>query len=214
MRAIELALDTIAIAESLPSIRVADLRRDLELCGDGPLVPPIESFRPLQAQAQLVVRAALFRAGVEPYQPMHAGSKKGKKPDILLENGLTTHAIEVKRPTVNKNVVPRAKDASLQLKGAGLTGGVLLDITDCLRDSNPKAAEAEVIRQAELITKEFFIHGEGWRPGCSHVLMVAVIARPAWRFQPTGENARYVYVHSTSCVAQLGTDRGSGLPPL
>jgi hypothetical protein len=88
MRAIQLALDIFAIAEAMPSHRVADLRKDLELCAAGPLVPDSGNLRSLQAQSQLVVRAAFYRAGVNPTQPTYSGSDGRKKPDILLENGV------------------------------------------------------------------------------------------------------------------------------
>ncbi|HEX7961399.1 MAG TPA: hypothetical protein VF493_15865 [Terriglobales bacterium] len=207
MRAIQLALDMFAIAEALPAERIADLRRDLEACAAGTLVPSGADFVPLQAQSQLIVRAALYRAGVAPSQPTHSGSGGRKKPDILIENGLSEYAIEVKRPTVLKNALPRAKDAAEQLDGAEMKGGIVIDVTDSV--GNAEEADAAVVAQADRISAEFFTHGEGWKPGCRHVMMVGVIARPAWHYVPSGQKEGQVMIHSTSCVAAFGTKRGT-----
>jgi len=209
MRAIQLALDVLAITGALPVTRVADLRKDLEICGPGPLIPRYDDLQPLQAQTQLVVRAALYLAGADPSQPTYSGARGRKKPDILIENGLTTYGIEVKRPTAGKNAVPRAKDGAEQLANAGLTGGIVVDVTDCLTEATGVAADNEVLTQAAAIADEFFVHGSGWKSGYSHILMVGVIARPAWHLALTGEDEGQVSVHSTSCVHAFGTARGT-----
>lgn len=164
IRALQLAFDAAAIASALPPHRVADLRRDLEICARGPLVPS-EDLQPLQTQSQLVVRAALSAAGVLPSQPTHSGSGGRRKPDILVENGATIYALEVKRPTAAKNVVARALDAATQIAAAGLTGAVVIDITDCLATSSPDDADAAVLQLGEDVQKQFFKDGVGWCSG-------------------------------------------------
>jgi hypothetical protein len=207
--AIELARDIIAVVDAMPSNRVADFRKDLETCGRGPLVPFSTDYQPVQAQSQLLVRAAFQLAGADPSQPTHSGSGGRKKPDILLENGLSTYGVEVKRPTLARNAVPRARDASDQLLGAGLPGGIVVDVTDALRDREPEACGSEVIRLAHEISAEFFVDGIGWKPGCRHVMLVAVMARPSWRLMPVGKNDGQVQVHSVSCAVALGTAHGT-----
>ena len=208
MRAIQLALDTSAIAYALPDQRVADLRKDLQTTGVGPLLGD-EAMQALQAQSQLIVRAAFYRAGVKPSQPTHSGAGGRKKPDILIENGTANHPVEVKRPTSAKNVVPRALDAAEQIRHSGSKGGMVIDVTDCLRDAAPDTADDAVVAHAEAISRQLFVHGSDWKPGYSHVLMVGVMARPAWHLDLIGDNEGQVLIHSTSCVAAFGTARGT-----
>lgn len=208
MRAIQLALDTTAIAAALPDERVADLRKDLQTTAAGSLLGD-EATRALQAQSQLIVRAAFYRAGVRPSQPTHSGSGGRKKPDILVENGTTLHPIEVKRPTAARNVVARALEAAEQLRPARSKGGMVIDVTDCLADEEPATADDAVVAHAEAIGSQFIVHGIGWKPGYSHVIMVAVMARPAWHLVHSGDNEGQVLIHSTSCVGAFGTARGT-----
>jgi hypothetical protein len=209
LRAYQLAQDLKDIADTLPPGRVKDLRRDLEMCMSGPLIPDPAALAPLQAQTQLVVRAALVKAGVSPTQPTHSGSRGRKKPDILVENGLSTYAIEVKRPTAARNVVPRALDAAHQLLQAKYAGGIVLDVTDCLEGETPQAVDAEVLQRLESASAEFFEDGVGWKPGCKHVMMITVMARPTWRATPASTKGAEVVVHSTSAGFAFGTIAGS-----
>lgn len=209
LRAVQLALDIFAIAGALPDRRVADLRKDLESCGVGALNPLPPNLSALQVQTQLVVRSAFFRAGIQPSQPTHSTAGGRKKPDILLANGLATYAVEVKRPTASRNVLPRALDASEQLLNAGLAGGIVIDITDCLKDANPESTDQQVLMHSDSISDAMFIHGKGWKPGFKHVLMITVMARPAWQIAMTGEKEGQVLIHSTSCGVALGTAQGS-----
>ncbi len=208
MRAIQLALDALAIADALPDQRVADLRKDIHAAGVGSLLGE-GATQALQAQSQLIVRAAFYRAGVKPSQPTHSGARGRKKPDILIENGTANHPVEVKRPTAAKNVVPRALDAAEQIRPSASKGGMVIDVTDCLADATPETADDTVVAHAEAIGSQFFVHGSGWKPGYSHVLMVGVMARPTWHMKLTGYNEGQVLIHSTSCVAAFGTARGT-----
>lgn len=208
MRAIQLALDTLAIADALPDQRVADLRKDLQAAGVGSLLGE-GATQALQAQSQLIVRAAFYRAGVKPSQPTHSGAGGRKKPDILIENGTANHPVEVKRPTAAKNVIPRALDAAEQIRFSTSKGGMVIDVTDCLVDATPEAADDAVVAHAEAIGSQFFVQGSGWKPGYSHVIMVGVMARPAWHVDLTGDNEGQVLIHNTSCVAAFGTARGT-----
>ncbi|MEW5916533.1 MAG: hypothetical protein AB1762_09015 [Gemmatimonadota bacterium] len=166
-------------------------------------------MRSLQAQSQLVVRAAFFLAGVMPGQPTHSGKDGRKKPDILVENGASTYGVEVKRPTAAKNVVPRAMDAAEQLSNAGLKGGIVLDITDTLTADTPEQTDVQVVDAAMQVMDAFFINGVGWKSGYSQVLMITVIARPILRvIMKTATNGE-VQNHSTSAGVALGTAEGT-----
>lgn len=209
IRAVQLALDIFAIAGALPATRVADLRKELESCASGSLNPSPPNLAPLQIQTQLVVRSAFFRAGVQPTQPTHSTAGGRKKPDILITNGLTTYGVEVKRPTASKNVLPRAVDAAGQLLNAGLTGGIVIDITDCLDEANAESTDQQILSHADAVSDAMFIDGKGWKPGFKHILMLTVMARPAWQIEMTGEKEGQVLIHSTSCGVAFGTVRGS-----
>ncbi len=209
LRAIQLSLDIAAIAGALPPNRVADLRKDLETCAAGLLSPTAPNLSALQVQSQLVVRSAFFRAGVEPSQPTHSTLGGRKKPDILVVNGLATYAVEVKRPTMSKNVLPRALDASEQLLNSGFPGGIVIDITDCLSHSNPESTDQQILTHADAISDAIFIHGKGWKPGFRHVRMITVMARPTWQIAMTGTSEGQVLIHSTSCGVAFGTSPGT-----
>jgi len=128
LRALELAFDYAAIADTLPTQPVAALRRELTSSLLGPLDPPEEVRGPLQLQSQFVVRAAFVLAGMSPCHPTHSPQESRSSPDLLLENGLSTYAIETKRPKLAKNVVPRMEDARAQLLDYGMPGGILVDV--------------------------------------------------------------------------------------
>jgi hypothetical protein len=209
IRAMQLALDLDAIGDALPAGVVTDLRRDLETVASGPLMPQPDALGSLQAQSQLVVRAAYFRAGVEPGQPMHSGKGGKKKPDILIANGASIYGVEVKRPTLMKNVLPRAVDAAEQLRNAGLDGGIVIDITDALEAQTPDAADAAVLSSAELVMDAFFTDGSGWKPGYGHIWMITIMARPMWQTMIKNQNDTEVMAWNTSAGVSLGTTAGS-----
>ena len=208
LRALQLALDLKAIVAGLPPQRVADLRRELEICADGPLMP-VENLQPLQAQSQLVVRAALAKAGIEPSQPSHSGSKSRKKPDILVEDLNHVYAIEVKRPSAGRNVAPRAMDASSQIKGAGLRGGVVIDATDCIIDSSPAAADAELLDLLYEASSSFFSDDTGVRPGHGHIMFLLLFARPAWTIEYASQREGQIVVHNSSAGIAYGAVKGT-----
>lgn len=209
LRAMQLAMDLRAIAECLPNRVVTDLRRDLELCASGPLDPQPDDLTPLQAQSQLIVRAAFNRVGVPPGDLTHSGKDGRKKPDILIANGATTYGVEVKRPTKLRNVLPRAEDAAEQLSNATLKGGVVVDISDALTSDVPDDMDTEVVRQAKVVMNAFFIDGKGWKQGFTNVMMITVMARLPRQVRMTGANSGEVNSYSTSCGIDLGTMEGT-----
>ena len=209
LRAMQLAMDLRAIAECLPSKVVTDIRRDLEKCASGPLEPQADDLTPLQAQSQLIIRAAFNRVSVPPRYLTHSGRGGRKKPDILIANGAATYGVEVKRPTKLGNVLPRAKDAADQLSNAKLKGGVVLDISDALTSDAPDNMDVEVVRQAKVVMDAFFTDGEGWKEGYENVMMITVMARLPWQVVVTDENNTEVRSYSTSCGVDLGRMEGT-----
>ena len=61
------------------------------LAGGLELAP--ENRSALQYQSQFVVRAAFVRGGIEPYHPS-SSPRRGKRPDLLVENGTIRYGIE------------------------------------------------------------------------------------------------------------------------
>jgi len=196
LRSLELAFDYGAIAASLPSTRIAEVRRDLEQSILGPISPHETSRGPLQLQSQFVVRAALVRAGVLPVHPRTGG---GKSPDLLVENGLSCYGIEAKRPQVAGNVLPRFDDARDQLRDFGLKGAVLVDVTDCIRDT-PKHQVDETVRKLALeIYDRVFTTGWGYKEGYEGIVVAGAYARVAWT-SADGDAASMVNVHTSSTI--------------
>lgn len=208
MRALELALDLRVIAETLPLSRIADLRKDIEACLNGPLDPSEDERKPLQLQTQLCVRAAIEKVGVETDQPRHSGRGGRKKPDLLVQQGTLPYAIEIKRPTKEWKILDSASTAAEQLSNAGYKGGMVIDITDTLRSVNADEADESVLKWAGEVARLFWREGTGATPGMSHVLMVLVMARPNWVVEPKEDNA-LILVHSTSAGWAFGMREGT-----
>jgi hypothetical protein len=207
VRAMQLAMDLRAIAECLPTNVAKDLREDLEMCASGPLDPQPDYLKPLQAQSHLIVRAAFNRANVPPGELRHY-KHGGKKPDVLIENGLSTYGVEVKRPTKLSTVLPRAEYAAEQLSNANLKGGIVLDISDALTSDSPADMDAEVVRQAKTVMDAAFTNGEGWKRGYENVMMITVMARLPWQVVMTSDIDGEVNSYSTSCGVDLGKMEG------
>lgn len=177
LRALELATDYADIAKTLPSERVADVRRELEISLTGPLHPPVGALGPLQLQSQFILRAALVVAGLNPDHPRKAGIKS---PDLLVDNGLSSYALENKRPEHEKNIISRFEDGRAQLDTYGLPGGVLVDATDCFRGHTLKQLMVDLERLARSIHQIVFEDHVGHKPGYKNIMVSGVYARLAW----------------------------------
>ena len=111
LRALELAFDYGAIAETLPDSVIASMRRELRDSLLGPLNPPDHDRGPLQLQSQAVMRAAFVRAGEMPRHPTHSPKKGKSSPDLILDRGTASYAIETKRPQLRKNIISQFEGA-------------------------------------------------------------------------------------------------------
>ncbi len=208
IRALQLSMDLRAITDSLPTDLVAELRRDLEKCVAGKLAFDPDDLEPSQFQSQLIIRAAFAKMGVVPLVPTKAEFSGGKRPDILVENGVSRYGIEVKRPTKASTVLSNAARASTQIGEPGLKGGVILDVTDCLLGIPPTEVDDVVLKHYEQTSALFFENGVGFKPGQSHMLFAGVLARPMWTVSGVKGDAM-VAVHSTSAIGAFGTRPGT-----
>ena len=201
-------MDYSAIADTLPNTPLAALRRELRDSLIGDLEFGDEIRGPLQLQSQALVRAAFVRAGVIPSHPTHSSKKGMSSPDLLLENGTLRYAVEAKRPLSTKNVLPRFEDAHAQLKSFGLPGGILVDVTDCLRDTAADQLNLEVRKIALSMYERLFENGVGHRPGYSNIMVAGAYARVAWHSADRDVNAM-VQVQTFSTIGIFGTTRNT-----
>ena len=180
LQALELAFDYAAIADTLPSRRNAALWRELRDSVRGDLSPPASNRQPLQLQAQAIVRAAFVVAGLSPQLPTHSARTARSAPDLTLDNGTLRYAIEVKRPEKAHNVLSRLRDARDQLSSFGFPGGILIDVTDCVRGLSDDALSDEVRRLSQAVTDEIHVQGDGQRSEYANVIVAGCFARAAW----------------------------------
>lgn len=207
LRALELAHDLKAIAATLPRKRFADVREDLEITAKGALEPDNdEDWRALQRQSQLIVRAALVKGGIYPDHP--TSSPRASKPDLLWENGNALYGIEVKRPQRLKNVLANFQKGAQQLRDYGVQGGVVIDMTDCLRSQDDIEYESAMSVAADSIYTEAYSSNSGFRPGYSHVMLAAAFARVPWTSTKVDE-ANYIGVRYLHRAGVLSVSYGS-----
>jgi hypothetical protein len=206
-RSLELSYDYLAIAETLPANRVASLRRELGQSLIGDVEPKGNKRGPLQLQSQGIVRAAFVRGGLVPRHPTHS-PHKGKSPDLLLDRGPKTFAIETKRPEHSKNVERNFDAGHDQLTSSGLVGGVVIDATDCVRGLSGRALSDEISRLVSLLYARAFDEGLGHKPGFENIIIAGVFARVAWR-SDDGEDKSMVSVHSSTRVGVLAPGPGT-----
>lgn len=207
LRALESAFDFSAIAATLPSTRIADVRKELGVAVRGGLEPTVENQAALQYQSQFVVRAALVRAGIKPIHPL-ASPRKGKKPDFLVERGTMIYGIEAKRPQVAHNVVPRMEDARKQLQQYGVGGAVLVDVSDCTRHV-PRPDLGDAVRSHALsMYEKIFVNGRGYNPQYSGIMLAGAYARVAWT-SDDGPLSSMISVHTTSTIGLFAVQKNS-----
>lgn len=208
LRALELAFDYGAIAETLPKAVVATMKRELRDSLLGPINPSATERGSLQLQSQCVMRAAFVRAGEIPRHPTHSPKKGLSSPDIILDNGTASYAIETKRPQLRKNIIPQFVRGSDQVKNYGLPGGVFIDATDAFRDVPGAELLGEVHRVALELYDRVFVTGQGYRPDMSHLMLIGVLARVAWH-SDDGEQRTMVQVHSASTIGVFATTQNN-----
>lgn len=207
LRALELAHDLKVISSALPQKRIADVREDLEIMAKGALEPTAdEDWRALQRQSQLIVRAVLVRAGLSASHPSESPSKT--KPDLLWENGNSLYGIEVKRPRKMKNALPNFTKGTQQLHNYGVKGGIVMDLTDCVRSLPPDECDSAMSAAAESLYAEAYTGNGGFRSGYSHVMLAAVYARVPWTSAKV-EESNYIGVRYIHRIGVLSVAYGS-----
>ena len=209
LRSLELAFDYGAIADTLPANRVADVRKDLEKSLEGDLSPPEALMGPLQLQAQLVVRAALVRAGLSPEHPTKS-PRKGVRPDLILRRNDVSYGVEVKRPKSEAGLLSRLDHGRDQLVGYGVRGAVLVDVTDCVRGVRREEIDQEVRRLALRLYGRAFVTGKGYKPGYENVMVAGTFARVGWHSNDQADHS-IVAVHTSSVIGVFAQEDGSVL---
>jgi len=206
--ALQTALDYRDIAASLPPHRVASVRKGVEGSLGGTLDPNAANRGPLQLQTQHLVAAAFHRGGADVEYPTHSPQKGVSSPDLLLPNGASLYAVEVKRPEKRHNIAPRFDDAVKQLGSYGQPGAVVIDATDCLRDVPFPDFEAEAHAVAmELYDRVWAGAPVGFRSGYRDVMLVAVVARGIWQTNP--KRAQELQIANVSAIARFAHTENS-----
>ena len=183
--------------QTLPEKRVAAIRREIGDSLRGEIEPPENARGPVQLQSQGIARAAFVMAGLAPTHPTPFPDLGGASPDLILKMGLGRYAVEIKkRPQHTKRMLELhdlTKDAT---KPELLVhGGVLVDVTDCVRGSRLEKRSASVRRLALGLYARTFVTGRGHEPGYANIMMAGTFARVAWNSQD-GDLVAMVQVHT------------------
>ena len=197
LRSLEIALDYSAIARTLPTEPLAAMRRELRDSLTGPIDPPEGELGPLQLQSQAVLRAAFVFAGESPIHPTHSPQRGLSSPDLILENGTMRYGIEAKRPQVEKNILPRFRDGCTQLANFRVSGGVLVDVSDCIRGLDNQAASEFVRSSGASLLDEVFEQGHGHKSRYGHIMLAGVYGRAAWSSDDGPEHAMVNVYHAS-----------------
>lgn len=205
LRALEVALDYGDIGNVVATRWPASARRELRasLCGD--ITPTVSGLRASQLQSQAIAFTAFHLAGCA---PRHATLKGVPAPDILLENGVSTYGVEVKRPQSKKGILPRFHDGIAQLRGIGVSGGILIDVTDCIRGLSSKEMEYHVRGYALDLYNVAFELDVGPRPGFSDLMVIGCYARTAAIKDETSSGA-IVDLRSFATIGILARAKGT-----
>jgi len=208
VQAIATALDYRDIAASLPSSRVASVRKGVEGSLAGSLDPEAADRGPLQLQTQHLVAAAFHRGGAEVEYPTHSPQKGLSTPDLILVNGLSIYPVEVKRPEKRKNVIPRFNDGVAQLDDYGHPGAVIIDATDCLRGIPFEDFENHAHGLALDIYHTVWAGPPvGYRQGYRNIMLAGIIARGTWQRNP--ERAQELQIANIASLARFARTENS-----
>ena len=206
--ALEVALDYSAIARSLGgSLPVSD-RRELRDSLAGELAPPSNRRSALQLQSQFVAMAAAKLGELHVSRPSMHGGGAGKSPDMIAEIGTMRYGIECKRPQRIENVLPRFQEGIVQLSEFDVNGGVLIDVSDCVRDHSPASIDDTVERVSQSLYNLIFTDGVGHKPGMERIMTAGCFARVAVPV-PDGANVGYVQLHTSSLFGVFARAKGT-----
>jgi hypothetical protein len=158
----------------------------------------------LQLQSQAVAFGAFALAGCGPRHPPKTTSKS---PDILLERGSMTYAVEAKRPQAPHNIRSHCIAGYDQLVASGCTGGVLVDVSDCVRGLNTEAVH-EVVEDTGLGLLQLVATEYGRRPEYRSLIVVGCYARVQAVFAETATEAIFDLITSAR-IAVLADVRNS-----
>ena len=125
------SLEFSLILKLLGAVRFTDVATDVQEAVGGSPGRRESNFTPYRYQSQLWVGAVLSAAGLAPRIPLRGA---GKKPDYLFDIDRTQYALEVKRPLKAANIPSKIDEAVRQLEDYHVSGGVAVDVSDCLPD--------------------------------------------------------------------------------
>ena len=211
LSALSIAVDYTAIASQLPASPVASLRKELAQSVRGGLTSFGGPDAALQLQSQHWVGAFLRSQGLGLDIPRFSHSRPGKIPDFVTTNHMIQYGIEVKRPRSRSRFLSSITNAASQLADFGVDGAIALDASDLLRSLPPSRTESGFVRLVRAGHKLIWNHTPGlpWehRPGFTHVLMLAILARGAWhqRQRVSIPNIRLLNFSSCTSFARATT---------
>ena len=201
-------LDFADAARALPPERVASLRSELEESLRGSLTPGDLNRRPWQLQSQHLVLGILHSVGLNPRIPIIPAKKRQKRPDFLVERGVSTYGIEVKRLESRRAGAARLSDANNQLFGYDVTGAVIIDATDIITAEAEGEFETQVVEFAEEMTRAIWVGPPiGYAVGFSSIMVLVVIARGLFETGPA--NDRYLNLHNASFATRFAFTENS-----
>jgi hypothetical protein len=117
------------IADVLPESALKPLAVDLQQAVGGTL--GVGGNAAAQFQSQLWVGAMLVWAGARTAMLLNA---EGKRPDFVVENGVSLYPVEVKPPSGKINAPHLVSEATRQIAAVkrGHGGAIIVDLTDCM----------------------------------------------------------------------------------
>lgn len=195
------AQDFAEIAGRLPPNRVAEVRKELQVAVDRGSLDQDEDEnerQPYQYQGQHWIGTVLHIAGLNPTLPR---VRRGKSPDYLVENGTRRYGIEVKRPASERSISRRLEHAVEQLAGFDVFGAVVLDLTDCMADTEPSVFLPEGERLGNVADAIVWDSvRERHQPGFERIIMMTVVLRGAWGIRNTTPTRIQFFNASASSV--------------
>jgi hypothetical protein len=195
------AQDFAEIAARLPPHRVAEVRKELQISVDRGSVRQNEDDRqPYQLQSQHWVGTVLDLGGLSPSLPP---VRQGKSPDFFVYNGTAKYGVEVKRPVSEKAIRARLQDAIDQLTAVDVYGAVVLDLTDCMKDSHPDTFVPEGERLGNVVDAIIWDEkAQRHHLGFERIIMATAFARGAWSIAQTNPpRVGFVNISASSVFA-------------
>lgn len=199
VNALFVAHDYADIAAALPIKLPNELRSQLEQSMNlGSLAQNEENRRAYQYQSQFWIGRVLELGGAE---PQHIEASHAKSPDYSIRLTTLEYGVEVKRPSSEEVLERRIHDAADQLRTRGLFGAVVLDLTDCMPNTDPPIVQARVDRIGHVIDNIVWDdERKHHRPGLDRIILTSSFARGAFSVASGNTQSVNFRSHSASSV--------------